>query len=185
MDMMVPYLHFFGGDFLYFKEWNPTSPGAIAGASIGLVILALFERWLAATRSVFNDHLRKRAFALTTARDQVVSGHKVAPSSSSDTDKAAFTLDGVEQVSRTPSATSGSVPKARNLKSRTRTVPPFILAHDLPRGLLFGLQILVSYLLMLAIMTYQAAFFISIVLGLGIGEIIFGRVIALGDAHAH
>jgi solute carrier family 31 (copper transporter), member 1 len=75
----------------------------------------------------------------------------------------------------------------------SRTIPPFIAAHDVPRGILYSLQMFMMYLLMLAVMyaqslfmfsllleydsrTFQAAFFISIVLGLGIGEILFGRL---------
>jgi len=179
--MMVPYLHFTSGDFLYFKEWNPTSAGAIAGACIGLVLLALFERWLAATRSVFNAHWRKRclplascgrfhrvltvfllssrALALTTARDQIVTTRRVSPNSSPEMDKGSLLQDSVEQISRTPSTDSPSARKATIMKSRTRTIPPFIFAHDVPRGLLFGLQMLVSYLLMLAVM-YASLWFL-------------------------
>ena len=58
--MMVPWLHFTRGDNLYFASWHPTSPGAITGACIGLVLLALFERWLAATRGILEAHWRRR-----------------------------------------------------------------------------------------------------------------------------
>lgn len=57
---MVPWLHFTSGDHLFFKSWHPESAGAIAGACIGLVLLALFERWLSATRSVLEAHWRRR-----------------------------------------------------------------------------------------------------------------------------
>jgi solute carrier family 31 (copper transporter), member 1 len=64
--MMTPYLHFTTGDYLYLKTWQPTSTGAIAGACIGLVVLALFERWLAATRATLDLHWHQRSsnFAL-------------------------------------------------------------------------------------------------------------------------
>lgn len=57
---MTPYLHFTGGDYLYFPAWVPTTPGAIAGACVGLFFLALFERWFAALRGVFENHWRHR-----------------------------------------------------------------------------------------------------------------------------
>lgn len=58
--MMVPYLHFTGGDFLFFKSWSPSSHGAIAGACIGLVALAILERWIHGVRGVFEDVWRRR-----------------------------------------------------------------------------------------------------------------------------
>ncbi|KDR84761.1 hypothetical protein GALMADRAFT_131553 [Galerina marginata CBS 339.88] len=195
---MVPYLHFAGGDFLYFKSWQPTSAGAIAGACIGLVFLALLERWLAATRSMLDGHWRRRylqsivvpsgyelsfpisrAFAITAGRDQVVTTHKIVsyPKRVS-TDEGGFLQNDIQEISN-----ESIKPKVVTIKSRFRTITPFIPAHDIPRGLLYALQMLIVYLLMLAIMTFQAAFFISIVLGLGIGEIVFGRVAGLTGTH--
>ncbi len=60
MSSMTPYLHFTIGDALFFKDWNPSSAGAIAGACIGLVLLALLERWLAATRGALEAYWRNR-----------------------------------------------------------------------------------------------------------------------------
>jgi copper transporter 1 len=56
-----------------------------------------------------------------------------------------------EQQSKSPALSNG--PRARTVKSRSRTIPPFIVAHDVPRGILYATQMLVSYLLMLAIMS--------------------------------
>jgi copper transporter 1 len=58
--VMTPYLHFAGGDHLYFKSWQPSSHGAIAGASIALVILAILERLLHATRGAMDARWRRR-----------------------------------------------------------------------------------------------------------------------------
>ncbi|OBZ78838.1 hypothetical protein A0H81_00550 [Grifola frondosa] len=63
MDM-IPWLHFDGGDYLLFKAWRPSSHGAIAGACIGLVALAILERWVGGTRGVLEDHWRRRALAI-------------------------------------------------------------------------------------------------------------------------
>ncbi len=59
--MMIPYLHFTGGDFLIFSSWAPTSPGAIAGACFVLILIALVERLLAAMRSLLDLHWHKRS----------------------------------------------------------------------------------------------------------------------------
>jgi len=64
----------------------------------------------------------------------------------------------------------------RSAIQQRRTIPPFVLSHDAARGALYSLQALLSYALMLAVMTFQAAYIISIVIGLGLGEILFGRI---------
>ena len=48
---MTPYFHTAGGDHLYFKSWAPSSPGAIVGASIALIFLAILERFVNGVRS--------------------------------------------------------------------------------------------------------------------------------------
>jgi len=58
--MMVPYFHFSAGDNLFLGVWAPTSRGDIAAACIGLLLLAMLERWLAAVRMVFDHHWHKR-----------------------------------------------------------------------------------------------------------------------------
>ncbi|KJA25952.1 hypothetical protein HYPSUDRAFT_36796 [Hypholoma sublateritium FD-334 SS-4] len=188
MSMMIPYLHFTGGDYLFFDVWQPKSPGALAGACVGLIVLALFERWLAATRVMFASYWEQRAAALTAARDQVVVNRKVA-NTDGLTDKHYLVKPDTYETGRRVS-TSSPNPNSPNPNSRSnsrdrrtvavnarkRTVAPFIAAHDIPRGILFALQMLVMYTLMLAVMTFQAAYIIVIVLGLGLGEVFFGRV---------
>lgn len=56
-----------------------------------------------------------------------------------------------------------------------RVVPPFILAHDLPRGTIHMFQAAMAYALMLIVMTFQVGYFVSVILGLGVGQVIFGR----------
>jgi copper transporter 1 len=60
MDTMMPYLHFTGGDNLFFKSWRPSSNGAIAGASIALVVLAISERLLSSIRGAMEARWRRR-----------------------------------------------------------------------------------------------------------------------------
>lgn len=49
---MTPWLHFVGGDNLFFKTLTPSSHGAIAGACIVLALLAILDRYLSALRGV-------------------------------------------------------------------------------------------------------------------------------------
>ncbi|KAF7297801.1 hypothetical protein MKEN_01403800 [Mycena kentingensis (nom. inval.)] len=53
---------------------------------------------------------------------------------------------------------------------------PFILTHELSRGFLAGAQMTLHYLLMLVVMTFNAAFIISVLLGVFVGEVAFGRL---------
>ncbi|KAJ7218435.1 CTR copper uptake transporter [Mycena pura] len=64
----------------------------------------------------------------------------------------------------------------KDRKTRFRLhLPPFALAHDAMRGAMHALQALLGFIFMLAVMTFQGAYLITIVCGLGVGEILFGR----------
>ena len=60
MGQMLPYLHFTPGDMLWFLGWVPTSAGAMVGTCIGLFLLGMCERWIAACRAVMYAHWAKR-----------------------------------------------------------------------------------------------------------------------------
>jgi len=144
LALMTPYFHFTGGDHLFFRSWRPFSHGAIAGASIALLVLAVLERLLYATRGIMDARWRKRALILSTTRP----------------------------------AENGTFPSAKQSHDvrKNRTIPPFDISRDSARGALYSLQASLSYVLMLAVMTFQAAYIISIVVGLGLGEVLFGRL---------
>lgn len=55
---MLPYLHFTLGDNVWFLGWVPQSAGTMTGTCIGLFMLALMERWIAACRAVMELHWR-------------------------------------------------------------------------------------------------------------------------------
>lgn len=164
---MTPYLHFVGGDYLLFKSLRPVSHGAIAGACIVLVLLSIFERLLAAGRGIMEDHWKQRILAMTSHRFARPTSDAGLDSDGSSEGKEKVAA-GIEQVLL--KSASGR-PDLR----RARLIAPFIPSHDLTRGALYALQALLSYALMLAVMTFQAAYIIAIIVGLGIGEILFGR----------
>ncbi|KZT06751.1 uncharacterized protein LAESUDRAFT_725511 [Laetiporus sulphureus 93-53] len=173
MGDMVAYLHFTRGDYLVFKEWRPSSRGAIAGACIALVAFSIFERWVAAMRSLLIAHWRRRALAIAASRATASESKSSAPTK----EKAATDVEevnGVNSLSKYPTAFA--------IRRAPRTVEPFLVSHDLPRGFLYAFHAMVAYVLMLAVMTFQAAYIISILIGLGIGEVVFGRM-GSGDAH--
>ncbi|TCD70041.1 hypothetical protein EIP91_005022 [Steccherinum ochraceum] len=173
--MMVPWLHFAGGDNLFFKSWQPSSGGAIAGASIALVFLAILERWVAGMLGNLNGYWRHKSLAIIANRlnEPTVSEAR----SLTKNDK-----EGDDIVEVDTNSLSSKPVTQDFIARRPRVIPPFILSHDVPRGMVFALQALLAYVLMLAVMTFQAAYIISIVVGLGIGEMLFGR---MGGSHIH
>ncbi|EJD05207.1 uncharacterized protein FOMMEDRAFT_105434 [Fomitiporia mediterranea MF3/22] len=58
---MLSYLHFTPGDVVWFQGWVPRSTRTMVGACIGLFLLAIFERWLAAFRGLSEAHWLKHA----------------------------------------------------------------------------------------------------------------------------
>ncbi|TFK24167.1 hypothetical protein FA15DRAFT_704816 [Coprinopsis marcescibilis] len=147
--IMTPYLHLSLGDALWFKEWIPRSKGAMFGACLGLFFLGIVERWIAALRAVANVWWRIRASEMLD-----------------------YLHDNKQEEQRKSPA---SAPATSLRKFPTRFSPPFIALNEICRGLLYVAQSTLMFAFMLVVMTYQASFLISIVLGLGIGETLFGR----------
>ncbi|KAF9451780.1 hypothetical protein P691DRAFT_806879 [Macrolepiota fuliginosa MF-IS2] len=80
----------------------------------------------------------------------------------------------LEKLQLSVASSEESTKKQRPLP--LRTIPPFIARIDIPRGILYGFKRLLGFILMLAVMTFHAGYFISILAGLGLGEILFGRI---------
>lgn len=152
--MMVPYLHITGGDFLFFESIQPSSNGAIGGACICLVLLALLERFMHAVRRRLEVYWRSRALALTLAHE---------PNRSDEPPDSSCSGEEVKEVMDT-------------VTSHQRRSPAFIPVHDISRGVVQMIQSALHYALMLAVMTFNAAYLLSILMGLGIGEMLFGRM---------
>ncbi|KAH9913205.1 CTR copper uptake transporter [Fomitopsis serialis] len=159
---MLTYLHFTPGDILWFQGWVPGSAGAMVGACIGLFLLAMVERWIAAARAVMQAHWAQRA--------RVVELNTGSNASLPTTRSSA--------VDEKRSTSSLSVPVLHSTLPRTiglRSAAPFILKHELPRGILLMVQVALNYAFMLAVMTFQLGFIFSLIVGLGVGEMLFGR----------
>lgn len=91
-------------------------------------------------------------------------------------------LSDTTELNPVPASSSSSADSLRARHERTiatrralSLAPPFKLAHDVPRGVLFMFHSFINYLLMLSVMTYDAWFFIAVLLGQGVGECAFGR----------
>jgi copper transporter 1 len=60
MPVMKMYFHFTGGDYVLFEKWQPMSHAGIAGASIALFAIAVFERLLGGARRQVEQNWNKR-----------------------------------------------------------------------------------------------------------------------------
>lgn len=164
---MNAWLHFGKSDYLLFETWRPSSNGAIAGTCIAIFAFAIFDRSLAALRRTREDHWKTRTLALLSKQLA-----RTPALSALDGGKAAGTGEVVGEVLSTDSPHD-----AKNISRTTlRSIPPFVPSHDIPRGIIYAIQTASSYILMLTVMTFNAAYIISIILGLGVGEVLFGRI---------
>ncbi|KAF7289998.1 hypothetical protein HMN09_01304500 [Mycena chlorophos] len=134
---------------LLFKTIAPSSPGAIFGACLVLFLIAIGERGLLALGRRFAKLRVTRAERLLSSRSYPFDDAKASDSESSSGGAVAL---------------------------QARAPAPFILSHELSRGALAGVQTTVHYVLMLVVMTFNAAFLISVVLGVVVGEVVFGRM---------
>ncbi|KAF8126326.1 CTR copper uptake transporter, partial [Boletus edulis] len=152
---MLPYLHLTPGDTVWFIGWVPTSAGAMVGTCIGLFMLSIVERWVAVCLELAEQHWTERTSNLIIGRsDDIVSpGSSTASSSLLVPEKFKWGL------------------------------PPFVPEFDITRGVLFTAQKFLQILLMLTVMTFQFAFVVSIAIGSGVGEVLFGRF--LTSSHEH
>ncbi|CAE6403454.1 unnamed protein product [Rhizoctonia solani] len=161
MMMMTPYFHWMANaDALYFKAWVPRTPAGIVGACIGLFCLALFDRFLDGARGLVEAWWRRQQASNVT--------------------QSLVTPDNASGHSYTKSIEGG-----REYLMGAYPVPlvaPFEPTRDPIRGAMKAVQSLIGFLLMLSVMTYNAAFLISVILGLGIGEVVFARL-ARSGAH--
>ncbi|KAJ6463185.1 Ctr copper transporter [Mycena vulgaris] len=149
MMMMKAYLHFTPGDNLIFATIVPTSAGAIFGTCLILFLISAADRYL---RAVCRG--LERSFAQRTKRLEATY----------------YFADAADTASSSKRPVSeGETPPAA-------TPTRFILSHEVSRGVMAGLQATVHYFLMLVVMTFNASYIISVILGVVVGEVAFGRL---------
>ncbi|PAV15975.1 CTR copper uptake transporter [Pyrrhoderma noxium] len=163
---MLPYLHFTLGDIVWFQGWVPQSAGAVFGVCVGLFLLAIVDRWVAACRSLMEVHWLKHSRLILANRlnasQSLPQYTEPSLAKGNDEDK-------------------GSLPLKSEKPSVNRVSIPFIPSFDIPRAVLQMAQATLEFAFMLVVMTYQVSYIISIIIGLGVGEMLFGRY----HSHAH
>ncbi|CDH49481.1 predicted protein [Lichtheimia corymbifera JMRC:FSU:9682] len=176
------------GDAILFDAWMPKSESGYIGACFGLLFLSILSRGIIAIEIYFvawaskrfqnihgDDHESACANPSFVKSQQQIQKHKDGT--------ATIALDG--PGNNASHEYYARYPKPLDLPQ----IPPFAWTIDTVRSFLTTFASFVNYLLMLIVMTGNGGFFIVIIVGIFIGEMMFGRFRSLGgfrgDEHAH
>ncbi|KAF2722218.1 Ctr copper transporter [Polychaeton citri CBS 116435] len=162
---------------LFSSAWTPDTTGKYAGTCIFLIVLALISRLLLAYRHVLelkwhDKAVKRRYVVLAGESDRDGEGQMNGKAGLAEKEEAVLTSRGVDE-------------NVRVVRSATRgmQLAPWRFSVDLPRSLVFVVQAGVGYLLMLAVMTLNVGYFLSVLAGLFVGELAVGRYAVLDDGH--
>ncbi|KAG9622312.1 Ctr copper transporter, partial [Aureobasidium melanogenum] len=162
---------------LYSKAWTPTSTGAYAGTCIFLIVLAIISRLLQAWRHTleqkFHDKAMKRRYVVVRGEQEGEHSLDESEAAKEISEKQAIlTSRGLDEKVRVITATS-----------RSKETTPWRITTELPRACVYTLQAGLGYLLMLAVMTLNVGYFLSVLAGLFVGELAIGRYASVVDDH--
>ncbi|UPK91783.1 hypothetical protein LCI18_002718 [Fusarium solani-melongenae] len=147
---------------LYSDSWTPESAGAYAGTCIFLAILAIITRCLVAFKTVqearWLDREAARRYVAVNGKlplaEQIASGP--------DARRMTLTENGVEET----------VVVVERKRAAAR---PWRFSVDPVRACLDTVIVGIGYLLMLAVMTMNVGYFLSVLAGVFVGSLAVGR----------
>ncbi|PVH97957.1 Ctr copper transporter-like protein [Periconia macrospinosa] len=147
---------------LYSEAWTPKSAGAYAGTCIFLILLAITLRALFTAKAFLDAKAMEAALKrrYVVVADQQSAGDKAFNDASSMT--GILTTNGMQE-------------NVRIVSAPVKHIQPFRFSVDLPRAAIMTVAAGVGYLLMLAVMTYNVGYFLSVLAGAFIGELGLGR----------
>lgn len=161
---------------LFSSQWTPTSGGSYAGTCIFLAILAVISRLLFAYRQKverrWHDKAINRRYIIVAGETEADRERLAIGKGGEKADEATLTLRGLDE-------------RVKVIRSHQRRLEstPWRLSTDVPRACIFTVQAGLGYLLMLAVMTLNAGYFLSVLAGLFVGELAVGRYAAVNDHH--
>lgn len=148
---------------LYSMSFAPSNTGQYAGMCVFIIVLGVIFRASVAYRHALEQRWLGKE---QNQRHVVVRGIPTE----------------IQQVGAKPVAkrattvTEGGVQEEITfVENHKRKTSPWRLTVDIPRALLTTATVGMAYLLMLAVMTMNVGYFISVLVGAFVGEIFFGR----------
>jgi len=172
MDASSMTMAFFNSEHtpLYSKGWAPSTTAGYAGTCIFLIILTLIYRSLFAVKHILEQRWQDKAWQ----RRYVVVAEKQPVAEQARTDPSLktgiLTANGVEE-------------NVMIVHRPARGTQPWRFSVDLPRSLLVTVMAGIGYLLMLAVMTFNIGYFLSILAGTLLGELAVGRFTQTFEDH--
>jgi len=155
---------------LYSLKWAPASTGGYAGTCIFLVILSVVFRSLFAVKHILEarwlDRAWNRRYIVVQDKTPVSEELRRDP----DAKQAVLSANGVEE-------------HVRVVHKTARGVQPWRFSVDLPRAVLVTFMAGLGYLLMLAVMTFNIGYFLSVLAGVFVGEVAVGRYSTMSHEH--
>lgn len=160
---------------LYSLLWTPKSTGQYAGTCIFLIILAVIMRVLLALKSFqeerWLDAELKRRYVAVEGRGKL--SERISNGS----------LDGEEQGKGMVLSENGVEEQVMVVRKRGKVVRPWRWSVDCARA---GMDVVIAgvgYMLMLAVMTMNVGYFISVLGGIFLGSLVLGRYTTHYDGH--
>jgi len=150
---------------IYSAMWSPTNTGQYAGTCLFLIILAIVFRGLLAMRAWkeaawLNAEFNRR---YVTVAGKLPKSQRIA--SDTDSKRMILTENGVEE-------------DVMVVKKRSRGIRPWRITTDPIRAVMDTVLAGVAYLLMLAVMTMNVGYFLSVLAGTFLGSLALGRYAA-------
>jgi copper transporter 1 len=147
---------------LFSLAWMPTGPAGYAGTCIFLIILAITMRLLMVTKALleirWHDQAMQRRY-ITVDGQKPFSERIISDPKSKG---AVLSANGVEE-------------HVRVMINPGPSISAWRFSTDLPRAALVTIMAGIGYLLMIAVMTLNVGYFMSILAGIFIGELSLGR----------
>ncbi|KAI5464120.1 Ctr copper transporter [Mariannaea sp. PMI_226] len=147
---------------LYSTAWTPSSEGTYAATCIFLVVLATIGRFLLAFKAVqearWLDQEAKRRYVAVSGKAPL--SERI--STSSDASQMTLSANGLEET-------------VMVVQRKRSAVRPWRFSVDPVRAIIDTVLAGVAYLLMLAVMTLNVGYFLSILAGVFVGSLAVGR----------